>query len=438
MLLIYVPHLTNRLGYTLNVIFGSILKVPFQITTDPNLCQQHSDAKLCYGDKPVGDAPFIKAHRLLFETTIENQSPRHFIHKGAHALFPVYGKGAELPFDPFAATFYLVSRYEEYLPHLADSHGRFLAKDSIAFKEGFIEKPVVNQWALMVRDIISKHYPNFAFPPQQYHFEETVDIDAAYSYKHKGLFRTVMGIIRDGLYRHQKEEVRRRIRVLLNKEEDPFDTFEYILSIRKQHTNMKMLFFVLLGDYSMFDKPTSYHTAEFRELLQRLGDYSKIGIHGSYLSYDEPERIEIETQRLSDILHRPIVRNRFHFLRIGLPDSYRHLMSYGIQHDYTMGYAECPGYRCGTATPYPFYDLSSDKETTLTIHPFIVMDTTLQQYCNMTPDEALAKYKQLIDGARSVDGTFSCIWHNQNLCESQGWEGWRNVYENSIQYGTQK
>lgn len=438
MLLILVPHLSNRLGYTLNVIFGSILKVPFQITTDPNICQQHPDAKLCYGHNPVADAPFIKAHRLLFETTIENQSPQHFLFQGTHALFPTYNNASELPFDPFAATFFLVSRYEEYLPHLSDSHGRFLACDSIAYKEGFLETPVVNQWAAMVKEIILRHYPNFSFPPQQYIFEETIDIDAAYSYKYKGLLRTLIGMIRDGLIHHQSESVRQRIRVLLNKENDPFDTFEYILQIRKQHTNMKMLFFVLLGDYSIYDKPTSYHTAEFRELLQRLGDYSKIGIHSSYLSFDEPERIGIETQRLSDILHRPIVRNRFHFLRTNLPKSYRHLMSFGIQHDYTMGYAECPGYRCGTATPYPFYDLSSDTESTLTIHPFVVMDTTLQQYCKMSPDEALHKYIQMIDVASSVGGTFSCIWHNQNLCENQGWEGWRKVYEESINYGTQK
>ena len=256
--------------------------------------------------------------------------------------------------------------------------------------------------------------------------------------KHKGLIRSILGLLRDGIYQRNKKEVKQRLRVLLKKEEDPFDTFEYILNIRKQHNNMKLLFFVLLGDYSMYDKPTSYHTVEFRELLQRLGDYSKIGIHPSYNSLEEPERIEKETRRLADILHRPIVRSRFHYLRLSLPSSYRALISHGIQHDYTMGFAECPGYRCGTATPYPFYDLSRDVETTLTIHPFVVMDTTLQQYCNMTPREALFCYKKLIDGAREVGGTFCCIWHNQNLSETQGWEGWRQVYEEMIDYGSPK
>ena len=438
MLLIYVTRLTNRLGYTLNVLFGSLLKIDFQIPTDEQLFERHSGPRLCYGDRPIGDAPFIKAHRLLFETSIEEQNPRHFIYQGIHALFPVYGQGLEIPFDPFAATFYMASRYEEYLPHRSDNHGRFLAQDSLAFKEGFVESPVVDQWALMVRDLISSHYPEANFPSKNFSFTETIDIDAAYSYKYKGIFRTIAGLLRDGLHNRQKEEVAKRIRVLMGKEDDPYDTFEHILDTRKQHKNMKLLFFVLLGDYSLYDKPTSYHTAEFRELLQRLGDYSKIGIHPSYASQEEPQRIEKETKRLADILHRPIVRSRFHFLRFSLPSSYRALISYDIQHDYSMGYAECPGYRCGTATPYPFYDLSRDVETSLTIHPFVVMDTTLQQYCKMSPQEALECYKKLIDEARNVGGTFCCIWHNQNLSETQGWEGWRQVHDLMIDYGTPK
>ena len=168
MLLIHVPRLTNRLGYTLNVLFESLLKIDFQITTDEQLFERHIGPRLCYGANPIGDAPFIKAHELLFETTIEEQTPRHFIHQGIHILFPVYGKGLELPFDPLAAIFYMASRYEEYLPHYSDLHGRFVAKDSLAFKEGFIETPVIDQWALIVRDLITKHYPDANFPAKTF------------------------------------------------------------------------------------------------------------------------------------------------------------------------------------------------------------------------------------------------------------------------------
>ena len=101
-----------------------------------------------------------------------------------------------------------------------------------------------------------------------------------------------------------------------------------------------------------------------------------------------------------------------------------------------MGYADTPGYRAGTATPFPFYDLSRDEETQLIVHPFILMDTTLQKYMALNPGEALEVIKKQIDEARSVGSTFSFIWHNQNLCDLYGWSGWRETYEKMIDYGT--
>ena len=102
-----------------------------------------------------------------------------------------------------------------------------------------------------------------------------------------------------------------------------------------------------------------------------------------------------------------------------------------------MGYAELPGFRCGTCTIVPFFDLNSNQECNLKIHPFMTMDTTFQKYMGLTPAQACEEYHALIDEVRSLGGTFSCIFHNQNLCEDYGWEGWRAVYEDVLQYANQ-
>lgn len=436
MLLIHVPKLTNRLGYTINVVMRDLLHADFAITTDSDRLLSHAGPRICYGPQAVGgpDIPHFKSCHLLFETTIEDQDCRCFRHNGLAALFPVYGRDIELPFDPFAAIFYLLSRYEEYLPHRKDEHGRFLSTESIAYKERFLQQAVVDRWALLIRDKILQHYPEMNFPARNFAFEQTIDIDAAYCYLYKGIFRTAMGMLRDGLHRRDLEEVSRRIRVLLHKESDPFDTFDYILD-RKAHTSHgTLIFFPLLGDYGMYDKPASYHNIPFRELLQHLSDYAKMGIHTSYYASEEPQRIETEIDRLSDIIHRSIVRNRFHFLRFDLPKSYRHLINNGILHDYSMGFADQPGFRCGTCSEVPFYDLSRDYETPLRLHPFAAMDTTFHTHLKATPEEAISQFHALVDEVRSVDGTFSCIFHNQNLCEDFGWEGWRAVYEDLLSY----
>lgn len=441
MLLIYVPKLTNRAGYTINVVMRDLLQTDFAITTDPKAFRDHEGPRLCYAPKPVEgcEAVFVKAAKLLFETTIEEQQCHPFSHEGTVALFPVFGRDAALPFDLFAAIFYMLSRYEEYLPHRKDEHGRFMATESLAYREGFLQSAVVDRWALMLRDILSHRYPGLAFRSRSFMFEQTVDIDAAYCYLHKGSFRTVMGILRDGIHRHDPEEVRHRLRVLLKKEEDPFDTFDYILDLSQKYPyRSNLIFFALMGDYGIYDKPASPHCSEFRQLLQHLGDYAKMGVHGSYYSAEEPARLEREVGRLADILHRSIVRNRFHFLRFNLPYAYRNLLQQNILHDYSMGFAEVPGFRCGTCTPVPFFDLNSDQESPLLMHPFMAMDTTFHTHMKVSPAEASAQLHNLVDEVRGVEGTFCCIFHNQNLSDDFDWKGWRAVYEDLLEYATRQ
>ena len=437
MLLIHVPKLTNRLGYTLNVVMRDLLQTEFEITTSLDTFDAHKGARLSYG--PVragaGEAVYLRSCHLLFETTIEEQECHCFDYHGLAALFPVFGGGTDLPFDPLAAIFYMLSRYEEYLPQRTDEHGRFMATESLAYRHGFLRTAVVDRWAMLIKEAILDRYPDTLFQPRQFRMVETVDIDAAYCYRCKGLFRTVMGVLRDGIHRRDWKEVARRMRVLHGKEEDPYDTFYYILEQTAAHKGIFLLFFPLLGDYGIYDKPTSYHNQTFRDLLQRLGDSAKMGIHCSYYSTDDPRKVGIERERLVDILHRPIVRNRFHFLRFHLPKDYRNLVRNGIVHDYTMGFADQPGFRCGTCAEVPFYDLSSDQESELRMHPFVTMDTTFQKYLRLSPDEAIGEMHALIDEVREVGGTFSVIFHNQNLCESFGWEGWRKLYEDTLEYG---
>lgn len=437
MLLIYVPKLTNRLGYTINVVMRDILQTEFAITTDATTFERHEDARLCYAPQPIASvkAPYIKATHLLFETSIMEQECHYFEYEGTPAIYPVYGQGTDLPFDPFSAIFFMISRYEEYLPHRKDEHDRFMASESLAYKHGFLQTAVVDRWALMVRDLILKYYPNAIFRERCFNFIQTVDIDAAYCYLHKGFFRAIMGFLRDGLHRRNPAEVRRRLRVLTGKEHDPYDTFDYIIEQnRRLKKHGTLLFFALLGDYDMYNKPVSHFNNQFRELLQHIGDHSKVGIHGSYQSFEEPKRLERETARLADILHRPIVRNRFHYLRFTLPEAYQTLQRAGITHDYSMGYADQLGFRCGTCTAIPFFDLSNDQEMPLSIHPFVSMDTTMRNYLKLTKEEAKEQYHALVDEVQAVNGTYCCIFHNQNLCDYDGWDGWTEVYEDLIQY----
>lgn len=434
MLLIHVPRVTNRLGYTLNVLFHHIFRVDYELTVDEELFTSHEGPKLCYGPHPVGDAPFLKSSSLLFQTTIEEQSLRCQPVNGITALFPVHNAASILPFDLFSAAFYCLSRYEEYLPHFTDMHGRFPASECVASREGFLGKLVVDRWVMMLLEKLKDCYQDFHIPSRPFTLENTIDIDAAYCYKHKGFIRSVVGLGRDLFSPTQTSDFHRRLRVMFRKEPDPFDSFDYIINVHNSYPSFKLKFFPLMADYNVYDKPINYQNPEFRQLLQHLCDYAKMGLHASYASHDDASLIANESERLSSLLHRKTVRNRYHFLRLSLPESYNVLIENGILHDYTMGYADMPGFRSGTCMPYPFFDLESDCETPLFIHPFAVMDSTFYYYKKSTVEEAWNSYRELLDEAVEMGGVISLLWHNQSLCESFGWQGWRGLYERVLDY----
>ena len=432
MLLIYVPKLTNRVGYTLNLIFKTILHIPFEITLNENYYAAFDGCKLCYSERNIGGGLYIKSVKLLYQTAIENQEIQMSEYNALPIFFTTYSKEQTLPFDIFAASFYLASRYEEYLPHHKDRHQRFDYKDSVAYQNGFLHIPLINKWADLLAKKLKEAYPDFVIPIRKFHFVNTIDVDAAYSFKEKGVFRNVGGFIRD-IIKRDYEGVKMRTLVMLNRRKDPYDTFDFILSISEKYYT-ELLFFVLFADYDNYDKNVSYNSLHFQQLIKHLSDYSKVGIHPSYASMDQPNKLTVEIKRLSKVLHKPIVRSRFHFLRFQLPTTYNNLIENNIDSDFSMGYSNEYGFRASICTPFNFYDLETDTETNLVIHPFAVMDTALKMYLKYTPEEALDILKDLIDEIKSVDGTFCSIWHNNNLCESFGWEGWSKVYEQMIDY----
>src|SRR5205085_3247674 len=94
---------------------------------------------------------------LLFEKNITQQTIECFDWQGLKVFFRT---GGDISFDIIAATFYLISRYEEYLPHAKDEFGRYVHINSLAFKEHFLHLPLVNLWWNKLLQVISKKYPH--------------------------------------------------------------------------------------------------------------------------------------------------------------------------------------------------------------------------------------------------------------------------------------
>jgi len=429
LILIYSHKLTNRLRYIFKTVFTDVLKTEINFTNDIEAFKKSDSVKINYSPTKLDSGIFFQSSTILFETGINEQEINVFEYEENKCFYPV-GRDSEFPFDPFAASFYLISRYEEYLPHIKDNHDRFLASESLAFQHNFLDVPIVNIWINEIKKSVETHYSNFKFNEQNFDFISTIDIDNAYAYKHKGFIRMLGGLVKsfkDGSFT-------KRLNIIFGKEQDPYDTFKYQKKIHKQY-NISPIYFFLLGDYGLNDKNIPVNNKDFQSLIKSIADYCEVGIHPSYASNKDIKTLTKEIKRLQGITHRNTTKSRQHFLKLNIPSTFRNLIDNDITADYTMGYAEKSGFRASICSPYYFYDLDVERVTKLQIIPFAVMEATYQYYTKSTPDEAIQQITTLINKVKEVNGTFISVWHNESLCDEGIWKGWKIVYEKMLALG---
>ncbi|MGV6845619.1 MAG: polysaccharide deacetylase family protein [Lutibacter sp.] len=429
MLLVYTHKITPRLSYIFKHYFVRILKIPVSFTTKVDEFVAHNGPKITYTKNPLGTEFFIRNHNLLFEQGINDIEISMYKWDDIPCFFPV-GDASSIPFDIFAAGFYLISRYEEYLPHVRDEHERFPAEESLAVKNNFIEKPLIDIWAYKFLESLKKKFPNYEYKTKEFELISTIDVDSAFAYVNKGVIRTIGGFLND-IFHLRLFNFWHRFLAVAKFRSDPFNTFKEILLIQKKH-QVKTLFFFLVGDYTTYDKNISAANLKFQSLIKSVSDYAKIGLHPSYFTLKNIEKLKKEKKRLENIINTPIQFSRQHFLRMSIPETYQDLIDLDIKEDYTMGYAKIPGFRASTCTPFYFYDLHFEIQTPLKIYPFAFMDGTLKDHLKLTNEAAIEKIATLKNEVKNVNGTFISLFHNETLSENDYWKGWKSIYKLTV------
>jgi hypothetical protein len=434
MILIYTEELNPRIEYISRLIFSTILQNEVSFTVKSSEFLKSELPKLNYSYEKFGHEFYIKPHRFLHCKALIQPNIQPVWYKGEKYFFES-SKDSDLPFDPFSASFYLVTRYEEYLEFEKGKYNRFQAKESILEKYGLLKKPVVNIWARLLGEKLKERFPEIQIPEPKFHFLPTIDVDNAWAFSNKGFLRT-LGALARSIVKGNFEEVNHRLKVWRGSEKDPYDTFQYLDEVFKGNED-KVLFFFLLGDYKRYDKNSSWRNGHFQELIRETAGKYTVGIHPSYSSSKKKgkKKLIAEIDRLKKITGSEVKKSRQHFLRLKFPRTYKRLSNAGILEDYTMGYASQTGFRAGICTPYFFYDLKKEEVTSLNIIPFQIMDVTLRHYLNLKPEEAIAEIEALMQEVKKVGGTFSAIWHNETVNDEGDWKGYREVFEKMNKLG---
>jgi hypothetical protein len=119
--------------------------------------------------------------------------------------------------------------------------------------------------------------------------------------------------------------------------------------------------------------------------------------------------------------------SRNSFSKVNLPVNYRNLIKLNIREDYTMGYVNKIGFRASTCTPFLFYDIDNDIQTPLLINPYNLMDYSLLNINSFLDKKE--KVIETIEKVKSVNGTFTSIFHNYSFSNDSRWNKFKEIFD---------
>lgn len=430
-MLILAAEDSPRLTYILDEILLRRLGINYKITNNPDYFLKSLSFRINYTPQIVEGVLNIPANNLLHETDVKPQDieveKETFWHtiffQHAYSSKPDFRSDTSLVnFDLFAAAFFLLSRYEEYLPHKKDKHLRYLSSNSLAFKSGFLEFPLIDYWAIKLGEALKKQFPALALKTNHFEQLNSIDVDFAFKYQHQSIFSSIKkfgGSILRG--KPDKE-------ALFKPEKDPYHTYKY-MAAKAAAKNIPNMFFLLLADYGGYDTNLSPKNLEVQRLYRTISESATCGLHPSYKAAIDKNALRNEIQLFEEIIHEKPKKVRAHFLKIRLPETYRTLEKMGITSDYTLCYGEAIGFRASTCFPFNAFDLIENKILQLTLHSPCVMDVCLKNYLQLTTEQSIEKIAALKQAVKQVNGQFISIWHNSSFDPKEGWEGWDKVYE---------
>ena len=332
--------------------------------------------------------------------------------------------------DLFAGVFFMLTRWEEAVIPDRDQHDRFPASSALLVKTGNILRPVVDEYAALLRGWLKSLGYLVSAEISKYKVIPTCDVDAPYYWSTgpywKILARTFKENINPFRFIHKLQEFKS---VRKGRKQDPFDQFEYLMTLTEK-AGLRFEFNMIGGGKTRHEGYYDIQDPRIKSLMQQMSERGhKIGVHPSYASFNNSTLIQEEKEAVSLNSGTTIDSSRQHYLRFDVPATWRCLVDAGIKIDSTLGYAAEPGFRCGTSKPFPVFDIHKRETFPLIERPLLIMDVSFKRYKKYSIDESIAYSKKIIEQVKKHNGELVFLWHNSSLSDVDGWTGWIQVLE---------
>ncbi len=377
-----------------------------------------------------------------WKTAIDPVLPAPGASKLPSPLIEPTEQGYRIHYDILGLVYWLLSRLEEVGCKELDIHGRFAATSSHAYKHDYLERPIVDEWLYVLAQVIKHTWPGIQLIQHIFSINLSHDVDRPSLYAFKpwnAIARLMAGHV---LKRHDLASFCTAPLVKLSSKKklhhaDPYNTFDWLMDVSEEN-GISSAFYFICGRTSDIDSDYELEHSAIRELIRRIHLRGhEIGLHPSYGSYKSPLLIKQEADRLKRIAaEEGVVQHnwggRMHYLRWEHPTTLRACTDAALNYDSTMGYADRPGFRCGTCFEYPAFDPVSRVQTSLRIRPLIVMEKTVISVMRseLSANELEFKVKQLKERCRKVGGVFVLLWHNSSLINADD----ADLYKRIIAY----
>ncbi len=332
--------------------------------------------------------------------------------------------------DIIASSFFMLSRWEETVNTTRDLHGRFPATASVAYKHGFLDRPIVDEYVLILQAWIKEIFPDWKYETPKFSVKLSHDIDSVQRYANfYRMSRVFAGdLLKRRNWKMALNTAKDSIRAIKDPGQDPHIQGIDLLADLSEQYGFQSAFYFMSAQKS--DKDGGYDLSSpivksRIEDLQRRGH--EIGFHSGYYTYDNYERFAQEKTRIEKILGNGKIGGRQHYLRFRAPDTWRIWEQNGMEYDSTLSYADHEGFRCGTCHPFHPWDLEKNRPMDILEIPLIVMDGTLRQYRKLTPQEGEERILTLAQRCKNVNGVFTLLWHNTSLFGD--WKEWGDMYQ---------
>lgn len=445
MIIIFIPNNNlNERSYIIDILIGEFLGLDYRVENRSQKAESDWEIELENGNKLIiedhffnnfpKDLEYIRLNNIPSKVTflknefiVENDIPVIY---GTSKL-NIENSKIICGIDIFASSFFMLTRWEEYINKNRDCHNRFPATESLAYKQGFLNRPVVNEYVEILWNILKylgieqkRKEKNF-----QLYLTHDVDIPLKYHNFKCGLLEIAGDVVKRKDVILASKNLWQKLKVHIKMEKDPYDTFDYLMDISEK-VGVKSYFFFMGRGLTKFDNAYKSNDDFIKNIIKKIKKRGHhIGLHSTYNAYNQPEQFAKEKQELEINFDTKITFGREHYLRFEVPTTWQIWKDNGMEWDSTLSFADKEGFRCGVCYEYSVFNILTREKLNLREKPLIVMDGSFATYqLDIEPKEMEKKINYLIEKVKKYNGDFVFLWHNSSFNTTK-WNKYQDLYE---------